>query len=146
MQFVVIVANTKDPEFWLTIGAIPVTIIILASAGFFVRRENLAGMIFITFFYFAGLAYFIFKLIRMYQPGHMEVYIPVRKSLTVFAVLVIILIIMTIINSMMCMRNFRKGLKPFVMQRKIGTEEEKLAGMTELPDLKGVAPSRMTID
>lgn len=103
-------------------------------------------MIVVIVLYFAGLAYFIFKLVRMYQPDRENLYKPVRKSLTVFAVLTIILIILTITNAIMCMRNFNKGLKPFVARRKIGSDEEKLDGMTELPDLKQQIPSRMTID
>jgi len=71
----------------------------------------------------------------------------VRTSLTIFAILTVILIVLTIINACVCMANFGKGLKPFVLRRKIASEEEKAEGMTELPDLKhGPIPSRMTID
>jgi hypothetical protein len=147
VQFVVIVTGLADAEFGLTIAAIPVTIIILLMAAFWTRRENKFGMIIIIFFYFAGLAYFIFKLARMYQPGHEKNYLPVRKNLTSFAVITIILIILTIINASVCVANFNKGLKPHVMKRKIGGEDEKIENMTELPDLKhGPVPSRMTID
>lgn len=45
MQFVVIVTDTGNPEFALTIAAIPVTILILVMAAFWTRRENTAGMI-----------------------------------------------------------------------------------------------------
>lgn len=45
VQFVVIVTNRQDAEFPLTLAAIPVTIIILVCAGFFVRRESSIGMI-----------------------------------------------------------------------------------------------------
>lgn len=97
--------------------------------------------------YIGGLAYFIFKLTRMYQPSHETNYIPVRKMLTSFAVITIILIVLTIINASVCMANFNKGLKPHVMKRKVGGEEEKVEHMTELPDLKhGPVSSRMTID
>lgn len=147
VQFVVIVTGLADAEFGLTIAAIPVTIIILLMAAFWTRRENKFGMIIIIFLYFAGLAYFIFKLARMYQPSHETKYLPVRKNLTSFAVITIILIILTIINASVCMANFNKGLKPHVMKRKIGGEDEKIENMTELPDLKhGPVPSRMTID
>lgn len=46
IQFLVIVSsNTHDAEFYLTIIAVPVTIIILAFGAFFVRRETTTGMI-----------------------------------------------------------------------------------------------------
>lgn len=44
IQFVVIVVNRTDVEFWLTIAAIPVTILILIMAGIFTRRESRLGM------------------------------------------------------------------------------------------------------
>ena len=149
VQFLVIVTNVTDAEFGLTIAAIPVTVLILVMAAFWTRRENKFGMIITIFLFFCGMAYFIFKLARMYQKGHAIFYLPARKNLTSFAVITIILIVLTIINASVCMANFDKGLKQHVMKRKIGGEEEKLDNMTELPDLKpGHAPvsSRMTID
>ena len=44
VQFVVVVVNRSDIEFWLTIAAIPVTILILIMAGIFTRRESRLGM------------------------------------------------------------------------------------------------------
>lgn len=149
VQFLVIVTNVTDTEFGLTIAAIPVTVLILFMASFWTRRENKFGMVITIFMYFAGLAYFIFKLARMYQPTHRDFYLPARKNLTSFAVITIVLIVLTIINASVCTANFDKGLKQHVMKRKIGGEEEKMDNMTELPDLKpGHAPvsSRMTID
>jgi len=96
-----------------------------------------------------GSAYFIFKLVRIYQPSHSEVYLPVRISLTEFGVITLIFIVLTIINASICMANFDKGLKPFVLKGRIGEEEEEKTdlNMTELPDINhGQIPSRMTID
>lgn len=148
VQFLVVVSGLAGAEFGLTIAAIPVTVVILFFAAFWTRRENKAGMVFTIFLFFCGLAYFIFKLARMYQKSHEQNYIPVRKSLTSFAVITIVLIVLTIINACVCTANFDKGLKPHIMKRKVGGEEgEKLDNMTELPDIKnGPVSSRMTID
>ncbi|KAH7319499.1 hypothetical protein BKA65DRAFT_103310 [Rhexocercosporidium sp. MPI-PUGE-AT-0058] len=152
VQFLVIVTGLADAEFGLTIAAIPVTVLILFMAAFWTRRENKIGLIGTIFLFVCGMAYFVFKLARMYQPSRKEDYLPVRKSLTSFAVITIVLIVLTIINASVCMANFDKGLKPHIMKRKIGGEEaaEKLDNMTELPDLKHGAhqpvSSRMTID
>ncbi|KAL3423451.1 hypothetical protein PVAG01_05197 [Phlyctema vagabunda] len=147
VQFLVIVTGLADPEKWLTVAAIPITILILLMAAFWTRRENRPGMIFTIFLFFCGLAYFIFKLARMYQPSREKNYLPVRRNLTSFAVITIILIVLTIANASVCTANFDKGLKPHIMKRKISGEEEEKANMTELPDLKhGPVPSRMTID
>jgi hypothetical protein len=151
VQFVVIV-QTYTLEFALTIAAIPVTILILIMAAVWTRRENLKGMTLTIILYFAGLAYFIFKLVRIYQPSHQAAYLPARKELTTFAVLTIILILMTIANACMCARNFDKGLKPYINSRKLESEEEKnrytfTREMTAGPSSKLTpVPSRMTID
>ena len=97
--------------------------------------------------YFGGLAYFLFKLVRMYQhTARAQRYLPARKSLTAFAVITIVLIIITIINASMCASNFNNGLKPYIAKRKVESEDEKPT-MLEMPNLAaGPVPSRMTID
>jgi len=91
----------------------------------------------------------------MYQKQSLQrynSYNPVRHSLTTFAVITIILIVLTIINACVCMANFDHGLKPFIAGRKLESDDEKLHGnmMTEMPSLShhGGMPvsSRMTID
>lgn len=82
----------------------------------------------------------------MYYGDKVQTYIPVRKSLTTFAVITVILIILTIGLAISCMLNFNKGLKPHIVNRKVESEEEK-GYMTEMPNLAhGPMPSRMTID
>lgn len=153
VQFLVVVTNVTDREFYLTVAAIPITIIILALAAFWTRKEIKAGMIATICLYIAALAYFLFKLVRIYQPSHRAQYDAARTSLTIFAVLTIILIILTIANCAVCLHNFGKGLKPYVSRRKIVSEEEKAENLTEMPDLKhkhnGARQpdaNRMTID
>ena len=50
--------------------------------------------------------------------------------MTTFAVLTILLILATIINSCMCAANYKKGLRPYVERRKVENPEDKLAGGT----------------
>ncbi|KAK9447558.1 uncharacterized protein V1518DRAFT_376497 [Limtongia smithiae] len=139
IQFVVIVLNTKDVEFALTIAVIPFTIAVLVGTYFFVIREFLPGMVVVISIFFASMAYFIFKLARMYQPSQAWKYVAARKSLTTFAVLTLVFITVTIINAIICTRNFDKGLKQYAV---VGTgvagifcaadedEEEKYARNT----------------
>lgn len=145
VQFVVIVTQ-KEIEFALTVAAMPVTILILVGAAFFTRRENTPGMIATILLYFGGLAYFLFKLVRMYSSAREKAYMPARRSLTFFAVITIILIIMTIVNACVCTHNFNKGLKPHISSA-AGRQKKKGDG-TELEGRfsRGPVPSRMTID
>ena len=162
----VVVVDVKDVEFALTIAAIPVTILILIMAGYFTRKESFSGMIAIIvriaglegrrrhlltllgqILYFGGMAYFLFKLVRMYQPTkRAQRYLPARKTLTSFAVITIVLIVLTIINAIVCASNFRHGLKPYIANRKVESEDEKPT-MMEMPNLSHApVPSRMEID
>jgi len=104
-------------------------------------------MIVVIILYFGGLAYFLFKLVRMYSLARAQAYIPARKSLTFFAVITIILIILTIINACICTYNFNKGLKRHISSRKSAREDEK-ANATEMSGhmMETQVPGRMTID
>ncbi len=176
VQFVVIVINRHSIEFALTVAAIPVTIIVLILAGFSTRRENIWGMVLtivslnaslkrsqrrlITrwqIFYFGGLAYFLFKLVRMYSAARERAYRPARKELTIFAVLTLILIVTTIVNACMCTHNFNKGLKPYVNDKKAEQDDEKVefgglqgtelsGGPPRVPTGGTPMPQRMEID
>jgi len=120
-------------------------------ASVWTRREIKIGMVINIILYHAALAYFLFKLVRIYQPDHRDQYKAAKASLTIFAVLTVILIVLTIVNACVCMHNFDKGLKPFVTRRKIIGDDEKMDNFTELPDMKhggpgAPLPSRMTID
>lgn len=146
MQFLVIVNGLNDVELGLHIAAIPITIVILLCAAFFTRRENRIGVCFVILLYFGGLAYFFFKLVRIYQPGYSRGYDAVRRSLTAFAVLTIILIILTITNAFICMNNFGNGLKAHILRPAGPDPEKEDANSYQLNDQKPALPSRMTID
>lgn len=125
VQFLVIVVDIKDVEFGLTIAALPVTIVILVLAGYWTRKEFIPGMIFTIICYLGGLAYFFFKLIRMYHEtssyGFLRIqsYLPARRGLTTFAVITILLLFATIINAILCTINFGKGLEPLLKRRSV---------------------------
>ena len=90
------------------------------------------------------MAYFLFKLVRIYQPFYWKQYQPAQKSLTFFAIITIVLIVITIINGSMCMSNFSKGLKPHINRKKARREEEKTTELSS--NIGGQMPSRMMID
>ncbi|KAG5289474.1 hypothetical protein I7I48_08803 [Histoplasma ohiense] len=148
VQFVVIVTDKKATEYILTIIAIPITILILLGAAWSTRRENTLGMIVTILLFHGGLAYFLFKLVRMYTPPRMDAYKAARTSLTFFTVITIALIIMTIVNACICTRNFNKGLKRHLSNRKVISDDEKPNTMEMSSNMPpgGPLPMRMTID
>ncbi|SCO90108.1 uncharacterized protein FRV6_14236 [Fusarium oxysporum] len=144
---VVVVSPEKNIEFAATIASIPIIVLILLSAAYYIRKENKFGMVIVIILYLGGLAYFIFKLVRIYQHAYKQSYFAVRKSLTAFAIITILLILITIINAVICLRNFGAGLKPYLNSKRKIDEDEKL----DLNSIsrQGVEPqirSRMMID
>lgn len=100
------------------------------------------------------MAYFVFKLVRMYDPLQADKYRAARSSFTTFAVLTILLLIATITASVMCMMNFNKGLKPHIQKRKVPNADDpkytnygssESYGSPHQHRMDSV-PSRMTID
>ncbi|KAK6392777.1 hypothetical protein LTR65_003550 [Meristemomyces frigidus] len=153
VQFLVVVENTPDVEFYITIVAIPVTIALLFLAAFCVRRESKIGHGACMLVYFAAMAYFIFKLVRMYDSKRALAYKAGRPSLTTFAVLTLMLLVVTIGTAFACLGNFGKGLMPHIQKRKVPDADDlKYSGYggSELfngpPHQLGPVPNRMTID
>ncbi|KAI2641134.1 hypothetical protein GGS21DRAFT_487471 [Xylaria nigripes] len=147
IQFLVVVGGGKSAiEFGLTAAAIPVTIAILLFAAWSTRREWKMGMYAVGVLYLGGLTYFIYKLARIYDPTQAKAYKPVRKSLTAFAVLTLLLIVMTVINALVCLFNFDHGLKQHLLKPR-RPEIDKDQVSYSMHDVKQPQlPSRMTID
>ncbi|OAD08790.1 hypothetical protein MUCCIDRAFT_158968 [Mucor lusitanicus CBS 277.49] len=115
IQYLVLVLRSGDYEFALTIVAIPLTCLFLLLAVYSVKKIRhesrwLMGLFFIGMF--AGVAYFIFKIYRIYDPSQSEKYRFVKEFLTFFASVSLALVVLTIINALICCLNFGKGLKP----------------------------------
>ncbi|KAI0473648.1 hypothetical protein GGR56DRAFT_542103 [Xylariaceae sp. FL0804] len=145
IQFLVVVGGDGEVEFALTAAAIPVTVAILLFAALSARREWRIGMVIVMILYLGGLSYFIFKLARIYEPAEERAYMPVRRSLTAFAVLTIILILMTIVNALVCTFNFSHGLKQHLLAPR--REVDKDQASYSMHDVKQPQmPTRMTID
>ena len=143
------VESNPVPETVLTSAALAITFVLLFMAAFWVRRESVVGMIVIIIFYFCALAYFIWKLVRMYaaEPERIVDYIPARKSLASFASLTILLVIITIVIACICTHNFNKGLKPHVNGKSNKRSGDKAGYGNEMPSLSGPTPAqRMEID
>ncbi|KAG0767961.1 hypothetical protein G6F57_001360 [Rhizopus arrhizus] len=126
IQYLVLVLKPHDYEFPLTIVALPVTCLILLLAVYAVRHESkwLISLFFLGLC--AGVAYFIFKLYRIYDATQAYKYKYVSEFLTFFASVSLVLVVLTIINAAFCLSNFGKGLKPHLTAQysKSSTPEE----------------------
>ncbi|KAJ3078678.1 hypothetical protein HK102_004318 [Quaeritorhiza haematococci] len=85
IQFLVLVIRTYDPEFALTIAALPIMMTILALAVYGVRREDRWIMGLFMFGLVLALAYFVFKLARIWTQQERAEYRDTKNYLTLFS-------------------------------------------------------------
>lgn len=103
------VLRNNDPEKYVTIIMLPISLVWLAIGAIAGRWELpwlmgtfLAGLL-------GGVAYFTFKIVRIWtQP---DFYDGVQKSLTIFSVLSLVMLVLCFTFAIVVWRNFGKGLK-----------------------------------
>ena len=104
----------------MTIFASPVAFVLLFFAWYSVRKELKWGMAIFMFGLLGGAGYFSYKMYKIWMERTTE-YLEVYKSLTVFTVLALCLLVATFIMSVRCLMNFDMGLKGAMTR----SEEEK---------------------
>ena len=130
IQFVVLVLNPSDAEFTVTIIALPVTIVVLFLAVYGLKREDRVVMSMFMFGCVLAVAYFIFKLVRMYDVMQSGKYMYSRNYLTFFASLSLFCVVVTFINAVVCFMNFGKGLQEHINQTQYGPNSAAAGGNT----------------
>ncbi|KAG9067311.1 hypothetical protein KI688_012094 [Linnemannia hyalina] len=119
--------DTDDPEYWLTIVVLPLTLPILYIAIYAVRHESRRWMTIFLFAMHGGVAYFVFKVVRMFVGNKIANYNGIKIFLTLFASLCLVTILATISNAAVCYRNFGKGLKPHLLKGTRGPQDTSSA-------------------
>ncbi|SPO20607.1 uncharacterized protein UTRI_00083 [Ustilago trichophora] len=110
--YLILVAETTDWEYGVTIAAVPIAVVSLFAAGFAVRREWSSLMVLSLFLMIAGLVYFAYKLTQVWLPATRDQYTFVHTTITFISGFAILSLGLTLINGFICLLNFHKGLKP----------------------------------
>lgn len=119
VQFIWLVLQPTDIEYIITWIAFPLSLILLVIGRTAAKYENKPFMIFFAFGLVLAEAYFVFKLVRIWQASS-TVYANVSKSLTVFAVLSILALGSLVVGTVLVWRDFGKGLKGAVLAMEYG--------------------------
>ncbi|KAI9101281.1 hypothetical protein DFS34DRAFT_592163 [Phlyctochytrium arcticum] len=134
IQFLVLVIQKNDPEFALTIAALPIMMLVLILAVYGLKREDRYIMALFCCGVLLAMAYFIFKLVRIYMRKNEPQYSDTKHYLTFFACLSLAVMIMTFVNAIICYRNFGKGLKEHIHNnRRHSNGVTEFASETESP-------------
>jgi hypothetical protein len=116
IQFLVLVLHAGDIEYPLTVVALPVTVLLLFVAAYAVRHESHLLMWIFLGGVISGMAYFIFKLFRMYDSTQTGKYLYTHEIMTLFASISLFLLTCTAGNAIICFRNFDSGLKQHILR------------------------------
>ncbi|KAI0709129.1 hypothetical protein C8Q76DRAFT_742333 [Earliella scabrosa] len=110
MQLLIVVLATSTAEFGLTIAAIPIVLVLLVGCGLAVQREIKWLMTVSLILMLAAETYFIYKLVRFYEPNSRDLYNTVRSTLTTFTIIAFLLLFATFAIGLRCFADFDKGL------------------------------------
>lgn len=121
VQFIWLVLQKNDWEYYVTWAALPLSILLLIEGHLAARHENKWMMGTFMFGSMGALVYFTYKLFRVLQYRETQ-YALYWKSLSTFSAIAIVLLVITIIFSVLVMRNFGRGLKAAIARSKTHTQ------------------------
>ncbi|OQE37935.1 hypothetical protein PENCOP_c009G06169 [Penicillium coprophilum] len=111
LQILLVVFQAEDVDFILNAALIPITIATLTLSAQFCKREKTKSLVLMMFFMLSIMGCFGITLFRIHSPAESADFSSVRVSLTLFAAISLLLMALTIVNAVMCILNFKKGLK-----------------------------------
>ncbi|KAH7905872.1 hypothetical protein BJ138DRAFT_1163904 [Hygrophoropsis aurantiaca] len=144
VQFIVLVLQHGDWEYYITWAALPLSIILLIEGHLAARHENKWMMATFMSGCTGALIYFIYKLFKVVKYRETD-YVDTWKSLTIFSFIAILLLFATFVFAFIVMRNFGRGLKTSITRSKTHARtggSQHLAGISPM----SANPNRMSID
>jgi len=143
VQFIWLVLQKNDWEYYVTWAALPLSILLLIEGHLAARHENKWMMGTFMFGSVGALVYFIYKLFRVLQNRETQ-YAQYWKSLSTFSAIAIVLLLITIVFSIMVMRNFGRGLKASIKRSKTHALRDGSKQLNRGP--MSTHPNRMSIE
>lgn len=143
VQFIWLVLQKNDWEYYVTWAALPLSILLLIEGHLAARHENKWMMGTFMFGSMGALVYFTYKLFRVLQYRDTQ-YALYWKSLSTFSAIAIVLLVITIIFSVLVMRNFGRGLKASIARSKTHTQGSGSQHLNRGP--MSTNPNRMSIE
>ncbi len=110
IQLVMIVLTGMNAERVITIIAPIFSLVVLVLAWWSVRHENRTGMYLFMLGLSGALTYFSYKIYRIWEFKD-GLYKEVYRSLTIFSILSILLLVITYAIAVRCLLNFGRGLR-----------------------------------
>ncbi|KAJ7431808.1 hypothetical protein B0H11DRAFT_2383510 [Mycena galericulata] len=111
VQFIWLVLLVHNWEYYVTCAALPLSLVLLVEGHLAARHENKMMMYTFISGCVGAMVYFVYKLVKVLRFKDTADFRGVWKTLTVFSVIAIVLLLATFVFSIMLLRNFGRGLK-----------------------------------
>ncbi|KAF5382933.1 hypothetical protein D9757_006284 [Collybiopsis confluens] len=145
VQFIWLVLQKTDWEFYVTCAAMPLSIVLLVEGHLAARHENKWMMATFMSGCIGAMVYFVYKLVKVLMFKSTDEFKFVWKTLTVFSFIAIVLLIATFTFSIMIMQNFGRGLKS-ALARKNTHQRYGSSHPAAYTGPASLNPNRMSID
>ncbi|KAI5991518.1 hypothetical protein EDD15DRAFT_2168928 [Pisolithus albus] len=142
VQFLWLVLEKNDWEYYVTLAALPLSVILLIEGHLAARYENKWMMATFMSGCIGALVYFIYKLYKLLKYRNTD-YAAVWHSLTTFSAIAIFLLLITIVFTIIVMRNFGRGLKNSIAR---STNHARSGSQPFHRGPMSMNPNRMSID
>lgn len=116
VQFIYLVLQKGVWEYYVTCAALPLSLILLVEGHLAAKHENKLMMFTFMFGCVGAMVYFVYKLVKVLLFKNSD-FQTTWKTLTVFAVLAILLLFATFVLSIMILQNFGRGLKTALLKK-----------------------------
>lgn len=144
VQFIWLVLQRNDWEYYVTCAALPLSIILLVEGHLAASHENRWMMYTFMSGCVGAMVYFIFKLVKVLVYRTTPQYHLVYKSLSTFSMIAIVLLMATFVFAVAVLLNFGKGLKESLTKKKNPTVHR--SGTLAHARAQSANPYRMSID
>jgi len=111
LQLLILVLPDDTAEFGVTIAAIPVVLFLLGACVLALKREIKWLMMICLVLFCLSQGYFIFKLVRYYEPETRNQYSTTRATLTVITIVAFLIDFTSFFIGIICFTDFDKGLR-----------------------------------
>ncbi|KAI0639171.1 hypothetical protein C8Q77DRAFT_1184475 [Trametes polyzona] len=146
VQFIWLVLNKDNAEYYLTCAALPLSLVVLVEGHLAARHESKWMMLSFMTGCAGAMVYFVYKLVKVLRFHNTDTFRQVWQTLTTFSVIAIILLIITSVFAYLVMNNFGRGLKEQIAKNrdKQGLTRGKSQYVHRGP--MSTHPNRMSID
>jgi len=111
MELLILILARSDSEFGLTIAAIPIVLLLLVLCAIAVQREIKWLMTISLILMLGAQTYFIYKLVRIFQPSNDQIYQYDRGTLATFSIVALDMVLCSFLVGLRVFADFGKGLR-----------------------------------